>query len=216
MIVDCVADLHGYCPKLEGGDLLIVAGDLTRRDTEGEHFDFSEWVDIQPYKKKIVISGNHDNHVNPLYIDSSRRCQYLCDSVTEFEGLKIWGSPWTKTFEGMNPRCKAFTVDLEEDLAETFDLIPDDVDILITHSPPYLVLDKTERGESVGSKALLGTLNARIKPKLHVFGHIHECGGKRMILRRPGYGSENNTICVNASHVNERYDPVNPPMRIIL
>lgn len=33
MIIDCIADLHSHYPKLDGGDLLIVAGDLTDRDS---------------------------------------------------------------------------------------------------------------------------------------------------------------------------------------
>src|SRR5690606_22101282 len=83
--------------------------------------------------------------------------EYLCDSGTEFEGLKIWGSPWTKTFLNMNPHCKAFTCDTEEELAEKWDLIPANIDILITHSPPYSILDEINSTDDmihVGSESL--------------------------------------------------------------
>src|ERR1700677_3825121 len=166
MIVDCISDLHGFHPKLEGGDLLIVAGDLTARDTIEEYEKFGEWLAFQKYRKKVVIPGNHDNQLTESRIKQINRvigtlngCVYLCDSGTEFEGLKIWGSPWTLTFEGMNPHCKAFTVDTEDELAEKWAMIPDDVDILITHSPRYGVLDyihnyNTGVVERVGSKTL--------------------------------------------------------------
>jgi Icc-related predicted phosphoesterase len=221
MIIDCVSDLHGFSPKLEGGDLLIIAGDLTARDTPLQHLDFLEWLKQQPYKEKIVIAGNHDNFIHklkPKYIHEvqtlSNGMKYLCDSGTEFEGLKVWGSPWTKTFKGMNPHCKAFTVDTEEELEVKFSLIPNDIDILITHSPPYEFYDRTIRGESVGSKSLLIRL-AEIKPLIHCFGHIHENGGKSEFLP----WKKNNklgTHIINASIMNERYKPVNKPVRIEL
>jgi Icc-related predicted phosphoesterase len=225
MIIDCIADLHGHYPKLEGGDLLIVAGDLTARDTVQEYEKFCDWMHLQNhYQKKIVIAGNHDNGmvgkkaqkcldpINPNY----EWFEYLCDSGTDFNRLKIWGSPWTKTFEGMNPRCKAFTCDTEEELAVKFSLIPDDIDILITHSPPNGVLDIvqnyiTGKAERVGSKSLRRIIG-RIQPKLWVCGHIHEGYGefKDDTLTRSKYH------IVNCSHVNERYEPVNKPVRVIL
>jgi len=221
MIIDCISDLHGYYPQLEGGDLLIIAGDLTKRDHPIEHLDFIDWCRYLPYRKIIVIAGNHDNFIQtlkskyfamPVYHD---HCEYLCDSGIEFEGLKIWGSPWSKTFQGMNPKCKAFTVDTEEDLASKFSLIPEDTDILITHTPPYGILDgiPLEDGSEyhTGSTALLDALD-RIKPKLLVFGHIHEQGGKKILFKHHGP----NTVCVNTSYVNANYQPVNKPIRIIL
>lgn len=229
MIIDCISDLHGYYPNLEGGDLLIVAGDLTSSDTIQQHDKFFDWLSLQDYKKKIYIAGNHDNLIasgkysTPKYCDA----EYLCDSGTEFEywdGLtqdpdpkvwldsiykdrkrkfKIWGSPWTKTFPGMNPHCKAFTVDTEEELAEKFSKIPDDIDILITHSPPYGILDECGNGH-VGSASLLRRIN-EIKPKAVFYGHIHEFG-----LR---YTTENDILFVNASYVDERYKARNGYVR---
>ncbi len=228
MIIDCISDLHGFFPKLEGGDLLIIAGDLTARDTFVQHAEFNKWLYEQDYLKKIVISGNHDNHFvgissdhfifssyNTKISEQISYAEYLCDSGIEFSGLKIFGSPWSKTFKGMNPSCKAFTVDTEEELAIKFSLIPEDIDILITHTPPYGVLDgiPLEDGTDyhTGSTVLLEVLD-RVKPKLHIFGHIHEQGGKKVLYKHQGP----NTICVNASYVNERYKPVNQLVRIII
>lgn len=212
MIIDCIADLHGYYPKLEGGDLLIVAGDLTARDIQEQHMEFLSWIAQQDYKKKIWIAGNHDNYLQGTKFIPIKDLgmEYLCDSGTEFGGLRICGSPWSKTFDGMNPHCKAFTCETEEELASKFSLIPDDTDILITHSPPYGIYDETESGNLVGSTSLLLKL-AEVKPLLHCWGHIHEQGGKSNFLPW-----KNGTHIVNASHVNERYQPVNKPVRIIL
>lgn len=226
MIVDCISDLHGYLPTLEGGDLLIIAGDLTATHKEREYQFFCIWLNNQSYRKKLLISGNHDTFLqgwdnikygHPIN-DPDKFTEYLCDSGTEFEGLKIWGSPWTSQFPGINPRCCAFTRPLCVPLKDRWDLIPDDVDILITHGPPFGILDRVERdcGLSAGDTDLRDALEKRIKPQLHVFGHIHENGGQKIVFKRPGFGAENNTICVNASYVNERYQPVHKPVRVVL
>jgi len=225
MIIDCISDLHGYYPKLEGGDLLIVAGDCTATDSMQCWDNFFKWFDKQNYKKKIYISGNHDNFLTQccnnvqcadiVYSSECEKQEYLCDSGTEFEGLKIYGSPWCKTFVGMNPHCKAFTVDTEEELAEKWALIPNDIDILITHSPPFGFFDRILRQnkwgyivEYTGSLSLRNQVMDRIKPQIHIFGHIHEWGGKMV--------DTCTTKFVNASHVNEYYRPVNQPIRIVI
>lgn len=225
MIIDCISDLHGFYPELQGGDLLIVSGDLTASHTIRELDYFNDWIREQPYDKKILIGGNHDtffeqgvfNIDDPrdgtVFVDPS--VDYLCDSGLEYMGLKIWGSPWTLAFEGMNPKCKAFTVDAEEELAEKWALIPDDIDILVTHSPPWGILDlvdkislgKNNDHKFKGSRSLRQK-SMSIMPKLHVFGHIHECGGNQIDLVM--------TRFVNASIMNEKYQPVNKPVRIIL
>jgi Icc-related predicted phosphoesterase len=209
-IVTCISDLHGHYPELEGGDLLIVAGDWTKKDTISEIEDFEDWLLIQAYKKIIIIAGNHDNVVYECGWVDKGKIEYLLDSGTEFEGLRIWGSPWTKSFEGMNPHCKAFTLDTEEQLAEKWAMIPDDVNILVTHSPPFTIMDWTTDGYQVGSTSLMAHHMKRLNPRLWVFGHIHESYGQEGPFRW------NNTQYVNASHVNEHYEPVNKPIRIIL
>lgn len=212
MIIDCVADLHGFLPTLEGGDMLIVAGDLTARDRYEEYERFFLWMKEQKYRKKIFILGNHDNLAMSQF--DWYDAEFLNDSGTEFEGFTIWGSPWTKTFPGMNPHCKAFTVDTEKQLAEKWILIPPKTNILITHSPSFGNYDwiKTEDqniGPSVGSLTLWMYMLGMIPHlKLHVTGHIHEAYGNSK--------HANGIHLVNASHVNERYKPVNKPVRIIL
>jgi Icc-related predicted phosphoesterase len=229
MIIDCIADLHGYYPKLDGGDLLIVAGDLTASDQKHQYAEFATWLERQDYKKRIIVAGNHDNtiHQHPFTWSEYSDSAYLCDSGSEFEytepvrnlfdsednslvyrkKLKIWGSPWTLTFDGMNPRCKAFTVDTEKELAEKWAMIPDDIDILVTHSPPCFFLDRTIDNRIVGSRSLNHQTACHIPQlKIHVFGHIHESYGRM----------DTDFIRINASHVNEYYQPVNPPIRVTL
>jgi Icc-related predicted phosphoesterase len=223
MIIDCIADLHGYYPKLEGGDLLIVAGDLTARHTEREFYDFANWMRNQNYEDMIVIAGNHDTWL--LEADSwdiknwinTGEFEFLHDDGTELEnGMKIWGSPWTLKFSGMNPKCMAFTCDNEKQLSAKWELIPDDIDILVTHGPPYSILDGIPNAYDgtfyhAGSKSLALRIGKMKKsPKLWCWGHIHEAHGQDMTARG------NHCKMVNASYVNEHYKPVNKPIRIEL
>lgn len=220
MIIDCISDLHGEYPTLEGGDLLIVAGDLTGSDKIVQYQNFNTWLNEQKYTKKVLIGGNHDGYFENKGFDYIQTIycafgvDYLCDSGTEFQGLKIWGSPWSKWFKGINPHCMAFTGN-EELLESKYAIIPDDIDILITHSPPFGTLDYKVLFDGtefyLGSTSTLEVLE-RIKPKLHVFGHIHECGGRELLFKHLGP----NTVCVNASIMNEDYDAVNKPVRVIL
>lgn len=218
MIIDCIGCLHGAQPQLEGGDLLIVTGDLTRNhNSENEMALFDYWLNEQPYNKKVVIAGNHDNvlYENRLKIQFG---DYLCDSGTEFEGLKIWGYPWSHRFIGINPNCCAFTyLDETWHYDEHIAKIPNDIDILITHEPAFGVLDGIPQEDGslfhVGNKGLYGWLKYVERPLLHVFSHIHEAYGQ--VEYFPTYHNKM-MKSVNCSIMNERYRPVNKPVRIIL
>jgi len=248
MIVDCIADLHGHYPKLDGGDLLIVAGDMTARDHIDEYLKFNHWLSKQDYQRKIVIAGNHDNlcqkgvpvEVNPGQVMNSvpvlaDKTTYLCDSGTEIvhydkldvkinntirrKELKVWGSPWTLQFPGMNPHCMAYTCKNEEELGQKFDLIPADTDILVCHSPMWGLHDTNLEGERCGSKSLLHHhVNHTLKNlKLFVCGHIHEGYGIYDIRHlQEMLGDPIGCVHVNASHVDVKYRPVNKPIRVIL
>jgi Icc-related predicted phosphoesterase len=205
MLIDCISDLHGSYPTLPGGDLLIIAGDLTAHDMPAEYRIFSDWANDQDYEKIIVIGGNHDGWLQRHYTPRSREwcpfIDYLCDSGETFQGIHIWGSPWTPTFGKWH-----FMKDRGPDIKAQWDLIPANTDILITHGPPMGILDLVCRGEEVGCADLWQAVN-RINPKAHIFGHVHE-----------GYGHSagHATQFVNCSHMNERYQPVNPHIRIEL
>lgn len=221
--IDCISDLHGDQPELEGGDLLIIAGDITGNDQIPQWVVFYDWFKAQDYRKKILVAGNHDGFLEQCISTKAAKYlleddwedegfEYLKDSGTEFEGLKIWGSPWTPNFcdwHFMLPRGPA--------LKAKWDLIPKDTDILITHGPPHGILDKTSRGHGSISRKHCGCVDLReaverIKPKYHVFGHIHEGYGQQTEVWGPEISQA--TKFVNCSLMNQYYEFVNKPIRL--
>jgi len=204
-----VGCLHGYKPIIDVCDILIITGNLTARDSYKEYEMFDEWLKKQKADLKIVIGGNHDNLLeNKTY--KIKNGHYLENEGIEYKGFKFFGIPYSLSFSEINPKCTAFCGN-EKYMKEKSDLIPEDIDILISHSPPFGILDEIEKQDGsmlhVGSTSLRDAI-FRIKPKLVIFSHIHENGGKMIDLTT--------TICVNCSIMNERYEPVNKPMRIEL
>lgn len=215
--ITCVSDLHGYEPKLDPGDLLIVAGDLTGSDQIIQYKAFDEWLLNQDFTHKIVIAGNHDNALEKGTYEI-KNAIYLCDSFVTLFNLKIYGSPWSNWFEGINPHCKAFTGS-EKKLAKKYELIPDDTDILISHAPSWGLHDKTYRqGINVGSPSLTNWIARHVHTlKLFVCGHIHEGHGIHDLRKfQDELGDKRTPVHVNASYIDQDYEPVNKPVRIIL
>lgn len=203
-----ISDTHGLHNKVEipNGDMLIHAGDVSSRGKEHEINDFLDWFANQPHKYKIFIAGNHDfffEKMDAKYIETKipENIIYLNDSGIEIKGFKIWGSPIQPEFYNW-----AFNRNRGSAIKKHWDLIPLNTDILITHGPPLNILDKTISGDFVGCEDLLTAVN-RIKPKIHVFGHIHEDYG---VLKT------NNTTFINASVLDVRYRNVNDPVVIDL
>lgn len=185
--------------KVPDGDVLIHAGDFTGTGKIHEIAAFDVWLAKQPHRHKIVIAGNHDvtfETMPHIARASLQHATYLEDSGVEIDGFKIWGSPWQPRF------CNwAFNVERGEKLRQKWEQIPERVDILITHGPPYGILDSVASGEHVGCEELLKAVD-RVHPRLHVFGHIHESSGSRWA---------GDILFVNASICDGRYRPVNRP-----
>ena len=128
-------------------------------------------------------------------------CHYLQDEAITIEGINFYGSPWQPWFYDW-----AFNLQRGDQIRAKWDLIPGNTDVLITHGPPLGFGDLTSAGERVGCKDLLEAVE-RIKPTLHVFGHIHEAVGTH---------SDGKTTFINASICDLSYRPVNKPCIYIL
>ena len=206
-----ISDTHNHKidPKdMPEGDLLIHSGDCSGRGSVADISKFNAWLGSikSKYKKIIFVPGNHDflfQHQPTLAIEIMTNCEVLINKGCEFQGLKIWGSPITPTFGYW-----AFMRDRGSEIAEVWETIPKDTDILITHGPPFGILDgiPTIRGgynfvEHVGCRALLEKVK-EIKPKIHCFGHIHEAHGTT---------KKHGITFINASIMDGDYSPENSP-----
>ena len=201
VIISDTHGLHDNIGYIPDGDILIHAGDLTRSGNMDELRTMNQFLDSLPHNHKIIIAGNHDvcfekNQSNARKLIS--RATYLQDKIVEVMGLKIYGSPWQPRFGDL-----AFNLDRGAPLKEVWSKIPNDTDVLVTHGPPFGILDATDvGGHHVGCKDLLEVV-LKIKPKVHAFGHIH-CS----------YGVEknNDTTFINASLCDENYHLANAPI----
>lgn len=202
----CISDTHSQHERLgtlPEGDVLLHAGDLSKRGTEAEIRAFSAWFAAQPHPHKVVIAGNHDFALekDPEARHWIEGAVYLQNEGCEIEGVSFWGSPFQPWFFDW-----AFQRQRGEEMAEIWADIPAGVDVLITHGPPQGILDRTLHGVDAGCEALLEAV-WRVSPKVHVFGHIHEEYGQ---LVRDG------VRFVNASTCSVRYDDVRAPIIVDL
>lgn len=169
-----ISDTHGQHRKLSmpDGDILIHAGDFTDFGSERHFLDFNNWLGGLDYKHKIVVAGNHETLLDrrPERAKELTNCVYLQDSSVEVEGLKIHGSPWNTKLEGFG-----FYTPFPE-MEKKLKLVPNDIDILITHVPPLGILDCGIWGDQLGCSKILDRI-INVKPKLHVFGHVHSAYG---------------------------------------
>ena len=204
-----ISDTHGQHRKLKNlpkADLIIHGGDVSKLGKDHEVEDFIHWFLRLDYAHKIFIAGNHDFYFEDYSRDFIQKkltsnCHYLCDSGVEIEGVKIWGSPITPTFFNW-----AFNEDRGKAIEKYWNMIPIDTDILLTHGPVKGILDRTISDINAGCEDLLNTVK-KVKPKFHLFGHIHEAYGKEKVKE---------TTFVNGSLLNEKYELVNSPVEIDL
>jgi Icc-related predicted phosphoesterase len=164
--------------------------------------NFMKWYSkLNQFQYKIIIAGNHDMlfEKEGLYARSliPDNVIYLEDSGVEINGINFYGTPVTKPYGNW-----AFNRP-EEKLEKYWNAIPDDTDVLITHSPPFMIGDYIPHNKRHGgSPSLYKEIVERIKPKIHCFGHIHQGSGTKFI---------ENTVFINASNLNGVYEYVHKP-----
>lgn len=184
--VVCVSSTHNSQPRIPPGDILIHAGDLTQGGTAAELQTQLQWLNAQPHAHKLVIAGNHDTVLDPL---KAADCGF---SSQDRESLQ-WGSlvylqhsscsvevrGWTLSVFGHPSTRKNgnWAFQYERGLDLFHNQIPEHTDILVTHSPPQFHLDIAGWGEGFLLKEL-----ERMRPKLHVFRHIHGGYGKDVLI----------------------------------
>jgi len=181
------------------GDVLIHCGDATTSGSAEQLKRFGSWVSSLPHRHKIVIAGNHDFALSRFPFLAKRYLRgttYLCDSQTTLGGISFYGSPWQPEFNNW-----AFNLPRGPALARKWEMIPSGTDVLITHGPPFGILDVSLSGEHVGCEDLSRRIRA-VRPRVHVFGHIHECHGAEVI---DGTLYVNASICDDGNRV--RYAP---------
>jgi predicted phosphohydrolase len=177
--VVCISDTHNRFPEIPGGDLLIHAGDLSQGGTRQEIQRTLDWLRTQPHQFKVVIAGNHELLLDPqrgipdternalswhdlIYLkDSSRSLRFKRGRV-----LNLYGSPWTRKHGN-------WAFEYPRGVDKWTQAIPEGTDVLITHMPPFAHLDL----DGLGDEKLLSEVK-RVRPQLHVFGHIHAGYGR--------------------------------------
>ena len=162
-----ISDTHGAHRRLGellAADVVVHSGDFTMAGSEAEAIDFLNWFCDLPHPHKIFICGNHDECLYGANIDGlDDNVHYLCNSGVEIEGVKFYGVPM-------------FMADcISERQNKNYAAVPADTDVLVSHTPPYGILDFDDNIH-YGSEALLQRV-AEVAPRLHLFGHIHRQHG---------------------------------------
>jgi len=226
MKIYATADTHGFTKEIEvpACDLFLHAGDICAdgykkvwcKKNPGlslEWFEtvFMSWfqlyLDDGWVKKAVFTFGNHDwisgweaSQFNRKHDD----IKLVVNTMIEVDGVKIWATPWSNQF------LDWAWMKEPEDLASDYAMIPEGIDILLSHQPPagfgdtiYPVGDKLE---DIGSKELAEAIK-RIKPKAVVCGHLHSAIGLKEKDGQKVYG---------VSFCDEQYRPTYQPTEIIL
>jgi len=166
-----LSDMHDLFREVEvpEGDLLLCAGDWTMQSHSFRSIvDFDQWLGELPHRHKVCVPGNHETYLQAKPANRSliSNAVLLINEGIEIEGLRIWGSPVT-------PVGPAFGMKSAEDRRSLYTTIPDDIDILITHGPPFGILDRSRGSERHQGDPVLLDAIMRLRPQLHVFGHVH-------------------------------------------
>lgn len=182
MRIVAVADTHQFHDELQvpAGDVFVHAGDMCRGGDLDELAEAARFILALPHRHKVIIAGNHDwafvNTPDAARALFASAAIYLQDSAATVEGVRFYGSPWQPAYNDW-----AFNLPRGAALAERWALIPHGIDVLVTHGPPAGIGDRySADGHTELGRQGCADLRARVadvKPRLHMFGHIHQDGG---------------------------------------
>ena len=217
MRITFISDTHSkhkqITSSLPGGDLIVHAGDMSSQGYKHEIQEFLKWYNnLDNYTNKIFIAGNHDwgfqndPEMCKELLEFYDKVTYLQDNLEVLgedydTAVKVYGSPWQPEFYNWAFNLPRMGLELEQKWND----IPMNTDILITHGPAWGHLD-TIKGHSVplGCELLAERIKT-VKPKIHVFGHIHT---------GYGYKFDGDTHYINAAVLDERYAFTQKPMTV--
>lgn len=161
--------------------MLVCTGDFT---TFGEGLgSFLDWLENLPYRHRILVCGNHEAEIQ--LPDCGHVLTVLEQRILVIEGVTFAGvGAFDRWYTGASP---AFL----EACAQS------GVDVLLSHVPPSGFLS----GERFGSEVLRAEVE-RLKPRCHLFGHVHEQFG--MVASR-------GTLFVNGALSGDPDSPLRTP-----
>ena len=173
-----ISDTHGCHRQLDlpKGEVLLHAGDVCDKGNVEHVEDFLKWMSELDFQYKILIRGNHDIDLKTkrslLDVEMPEGITQLKNSGIVIDGIPIWGVSHPMEWG-----------------TEDWQSIPADTRILMTHRPPFSILDQPPHSASIGSKKLKKQLQ-QIEPDVHLFGHIHASYGQKQVGK---------TLFINAS-----------------
>ena len=227
MKILATSDIHGNLDNLDlsGIDIAFFAGDIAPLNGRGQwhvynqlkwiNTKFKTWCERWPSTEIVFIPGNHDFFPlikerfgdalrgHSLSINLAANTHMLVDSMIEIKNLKIYGTPWVPVIS------HSWAFEAENDILKNkFDIIPEDLDILLTHTPPRfnyidVSLEYGINSDKFGSHALAEAIFAK-HPRMCFCGHIHSGDHKMNTL--------GNTRVWNVSRVNESYNIAYDPV----
>ena len=203
MKIICISDTHNKHSQLDipEGNVIIHAGDFTEAGSKAETIKFLEWFSSLPHEHKIAVPGNHDFYIekNLDNLESfvPANVHLLIDRGIEINDITFWGSPYTP-----GNGSWAFNKPPGSLMEEHWKKIPEKTTFLITHSPPYKILDELDNKENIGCEFLAKRIR-KLEIPHHIFGHIHNDYG---IITR------GKTVYINASSLDNRYRHINTPL----
>lgn len=127
--------------------------------------------------KAVLVPGNAES-ADELRA-AAGPATVLHGGATDVQGLKIFGLGYAVPVTPFG----SWSCDLSEDQAGAMLERADAADILIVHSPPRGVADRSAGGMSLGSTAIRAAIE-RIQPELALCGHIHDSWGQSGVIGR--------------------------------